>query len=130
MLRSASHTTCLTVHSTIRTLSSAHNRTFSFVAPIIWNNLPVGNRNCNSLTFKNTVLYCMVLFVKLTSHICCTLNVHILKLNIPHNMLVYNGTVKVSVDFQVYEGLDNMRFEILLRQHFLCFSHYDKFVYL
>ena len=54
----------------------------------------------------------MVLFVKLTSRIfnlsICTLNVHILKLNIPHNMLVYNGTVKVSVDFQVYEGLDNM----------------------
>ena len=55
-LRSASDTTQLTQHSTIRTLQSASNRTFTYVAPSLWNNLPIPMRTCDSLqVFKKSV---------------------------------------------------------------------------
>ena len=51
-LRSASDTT----QSTIRTLQSASNRTFIYVAPSLWNNLPIPMRTCDSLqVFKKSV---------------------------------------------------------------------------
>ena len=55
-LRSASDTTQLTQHSTIKTLQSASNRTFTYVAPSLWNNLPTPMRTCDSLqVFKKSV---------------------------------------------------------------------------
>ena len=55
-LRSASDTTRLAQHSTIKTLQSASNRTFTYVAPSIWNSLPISTRNSDSLQlFKKSV---------------------------------------------------------------------------
>ena len=55
-LRSASDTTRLTQHSTIRTLKSASNRTFTYIAPAIWNHLPAHTRNHDSLyMFKKSI---------------------------------------------------------------------------
>ena len=55
-LRSASDTTQLNQHSTIRTLQCASNRTFTYVAPSLWNNLSMSMRTCDSLqVFKKSV---------------------------------------------------------------------------
>ena len=49
-LRSASDTTLLTVLNTTKLLRSAERRTFSYVAPRLWNELPVNIRECNTLS--------------------------------------------------------------------------------
>jgi hypothetical protein len=52
-LRSASDTTLLTEHNTIKLLISAERRTFSYVAPRLWNGLPTSMRETKSVnTFK------------------------------------------------------------------------------
>ena len=54
--RSASDTTRLFQHNTIRSLQTASNQTFSIAAPQIWNSLAISIRNSPSLdTFKKAL---------------------------------------------------------------------------
>ena len=55
-LRSASDTTLLAVPNTIKLLKSAERRTFCYVAPRMWNELPRKIRECNSVSqFKKAL---------------------------------------------------------------------------
>ena len=55
-LRSASDTTRLFQHNTIRSLQTASNQSFSIAAPQIWNSLAISIRNSPSLdTFKKAL---------------------------------------------------------------------------
>ena len=60
-LRSASDLTLLTVINTTKMLQSAERRTFSYIAPHVWNKLPVAIRECNTVaqfkTHLKTYLY-------------------------------------------------------------------------
>ena len=70
-LRSASDTTLLAVPNTIKLLKSAERRTFCYVAPRMWNELPRKIREINSVSqFKKALKTHLLKYMLLLFMLC------------------------------------------------------------